>query len=174
MKIYRLFFVFYGHIVVLPIHFYGENMATNNKSLDTLNLVTSTKPLHQPPVVQRRNKLIAKLWEQEQLVKAKLNNTAFAVKKHKTIKDLEGNRRRIEVNKRLKPWWFQDIDGQLCFSVRYGAKQLEIKPGKSTIAVKDFDELLTTLALIKSAVAKGSLDAAIDQASGALKANFKK
>jgi hypothetical protein len=158
---------------VLPIHFYGENMATNNNSLDTLNLVASTKPLHQPPVVQRRNKLIVKLWEQEQLVKARLDNTAFAVKKHKTVKDLDGNRRRIEVDKRLKPWWFQDHDGQLCFSVRYGAKQLEIKPGRSTIAVKDYQELLSTLALIKSAVANGDLDTAIDQASGALKANFK-
>lgn len=149
-------------------------MATNNKSLDTLNLVTSTKPLHQPPVVQRRNKLIAKLWEQEQLVKARLDNTAFAVKKHKTVKDLEGNRRRIEVDKRLKPWWFQDHDGQLCFCIRYGAKQLEIKPGRSTIAVKDFAELLTTLALLKDAVARGSLDEAIDKASGAFKANFAK
>jgi len=148
-------------------------MTTNNKSLDTLNLVTSTKPLHQPPVVQRRNKLIAKLWEQEQLVKARLENSAFVVKKHRTVIDLDGNRKRIEVDKRLKPWWFQDHDGQLCFSMRYGAKQLEIKPGRSTIAVKDFDELLSTLALIKSAVAKGSLDAAIDLASGALKANFK-
>ena len=147
-------------------------MATNNKSLETLNLVASTKPLHQPPVVQRRNKLIAKLWEQEQLVKAKLDNTAFAVKKHRTVKDLDGNRRRIEVDKRLKPWWFQDMDGQLCFSVRYGAKQLEIKPGRSTIAVKDYEELLSILILIKDAVASGNLDAAIDQASGTLKANF--
>lgn len=142
--------------------------------LEGLNLVTSTKPLHQSPVVQRRNKLIAKLWEQEQLVKAKLDNTTYSIKKHKTIKDLEGNRRRIEVDKRLKPWWFEDIDGQLCFCVRYGAKQLEIKPGRSTIAVTDFAELLSTLGLIKAAVAKGSLDAAIEAASGALKANFKK
>lgn len=147
-------------------------MATNNKSLDTLNLITSTKPMHQPPVVQRRNKLIAKLWEQEQLVKARLENTTFAVKKHRTVKDLDGNRRRIEVDKRLKPWWFQDLDGQLCFSVRYGARQLEIKPGRSTIAVKDYEELLSILILIKDAVANGNLDAAIDQASGALKANF--
>lgn len=143
-------------------------------TLDKLNFTSSTKPLHQPPIVQRRNKLIGKLWEQEQLVKARLENTAFSIKKHKTVKDLAGNSRRIEVDKRLKPWWFQDIDGQLCFCVRYGAKQLEIKPGRSTIAVKDFAELLTTLALIKDAVAKGSLDAAIDKASGALKANFVK
>lgn len=149
-------------------------MATNNKSLENLNLVTSTKPLHQPPVVQRRNKLITKLWEQEQLVKARLENTTFAVKKHKTIKDLEGNQRRIEVDKRLKPWWFQDVDGRLCFNVRYGSKQLEIKPGRSTIAVKDFEELLNTITLIKSSVAEGILDAAIDKASGALKANFTK
>lgn len=148
--------------------------STTTPNLDTLNLVTSTKPIHQPPIVVRRNKLLAKLWEQEQLLKAKLENSTFEIKKHKTVKDLEGNSRRIEVNKRLKPWWFQDMDGQLCFCIRYGAKQLEIKPGRSTIAVKDFTELLTTLALIKDAVAKGSLDAAIDKASGALKANFAK
>ena len=143
-------------------------------TLDSLNFTTSTKPLHQPPIVQRRNKLISKLWEQEQLIKAKLENTTFAVKKHKTVKDIEGNQRRIEVNKRLKPWWFQDVDGHLCFTVRYGSKVLEIQPNKSTLLVKDFNELLTTLAMIKEAVANGNLDAAIDQASGALKANFKK
>lgn len=143
-------------------------------TLDSLNFTSSTKPLFQPPVVQRRNKLISKLWEQEQLIKAKLENTTFAVKKHKTVKDIEGNQRRIEVNKRLKPWWFQDVDGQLCFTVRYGTKVLEIQPGKSTISVKDFAELLNTLKIIKAAVANGNLDTAIDQASGALKANFKK
>ena len=148
--------------------------STKAPDSDALNLVTSTKPIHQPPIVVRRNKLLAKLWEQEQLLKAKLENTTFAIKKQKTVKDLEGNSKHIEVNKRLKPWWFQDIDGQLCFCIRYGAKQLEIKPGRSTIAVKDFAELLTTLALIKDAVAKGSLDASIDKASGALKANFAK
>ena len=124
--------------------------------------------------MQRRNKLISKLWEQEQLIKAKLENTTFTVKKHKTVKDIEGNQRRIEVNKRLKPWWFQDVDGQLCFTVRYGTKVLEIQPGKSTISVKDFVDLLNTLGMIKDAVANGNLDTAIDQASGALKANFKK
>lgn len=143
-------------------------------TLESLNFTTSTKPLHQPPVVQRRNKLISKLWEQEQLIKAKLENTTFAIKKHKTVKDIEGNQRRIEVNKRLKPWWFHDVDGHLCFKVRYGSKVLEIQPNKSTLLAKDFNELLITLAMIKEAVANGNLDAAIDQASGALKANFKK
>ena len=143
-------------------------------TLESLNFTTGTKPLHQPPVVQRRNKLISKLWEQEQLIKAKLENSTFAIKKHKTVKDIEGNQRRIEVNKRLKPWWFQDVDGNLCFTIRYGSKVLEIQPNKSTLLLKDFNELLTTLAMIKEAVANGNLDAAIDQASGALKANFKK
>lgn len=143
-------------------------------ALDKLNFTNSTKPLHQPPIVQRRNKLIGKLWEQEQLVKAKLENTSFSVKKHKTFKDLAGNSRRIEVDKRLKPWWFHDVDGQLCFCIRYGAKQLEIKPGRSTIAVKDFNDLLNAIKILKAEVAKGSFDTAIDNASGVLRANFKK
>ena len=53
-------------------------------------------------------------------------------------------------------------------------KSLKDQAKRAQAAVKDFAELLTTLALIKDAVAKGSLDAAIDKASGALKANFVK
>ena len=141
-------------------------------TLDQLRFTTSTKPLHQPAVVQRRNKLIGKLWEQEQQIKAKLENTRFSIKKHKTVKDLAGNRRRIEVDKRLKPWWFQNLDGQLCFRVRYGTRALEIIPGKSTISVKDFNELLSVIEVLKDAIANGNLDSAVSQASGCLRKNF--
>jgi hypothetical protein len=65
-------------------------------------------------------------------------------------------------------------DGSLCLSVFYGSKRIEIVPGKTSISVKNIAELVKTLELLKSETEAGSLDRAIENASGALKLNFNK
>ena len=142
-------------------------------TIDKLKFCASTKPIHQSPIVSRRNKLISKLWEQIELAKCQANGTQLQIKKLRTIKDADGISKRIEVNKRIKPWWFQNSDGKLCVSIRYGAKILELKRGMPSIQVVDFDGLLESLEIIKTEVGNGSFDQEIEQASGALKANFK-
>jgi phosphatidylglycerophosphate synthase len=76
--------------------------------------------------VQRRNKLISKLWEQLELAKAKHSGKDFVVKRYKNVKDLEGNIKSIEKPKRIKPWWFTSSSGALCINVFYGSKVLEL------------------------------------------------
>jgi hypothetical protein len=125
-----------------------------------------------PAVQQRRNKLINKLWEQIQLAKSQLEHTHFVVKRRVTVKDLEGNYKSIERPKRIRPWWFMAADGTLCLSVFYGSKRLELVPGKTFISVKNMNDLIKTLELLKSETEAGSLDTAIEAASGALKLNF--
>lgn len=143
-------------------------------TLNTLQFVDAVRPRSMPAVQQRRNKLCNKLWEQIQLAKSQIEHTHFVVKRRVTVRDIEGNYKSIERPKRLKPWWFMSSDGSLCLSVFYGSKRIEIVPGKTSISLKNIAELVKTLELLKSETEAGSLDRAIENASGALKLNFNK
>jgi len=144
-------------------------------TLDGLKLSTAKKPAHIPTVVFRRNKLSNKLWEQIQLAKSQIDGTTFAVKKFRTVKDKEtGLRKSVEVNKRLREWWFKNEQGKVCVSVKYGTKVIELAKGKHSVEVSSADELVKALSTIKQAVEAGELDNQIELASGALKAGFRK
>ena len=143
-------------------------------TLETLKFVTATKPTKLPAIVQRRNKLSDKLWEQIQLAEAKSSGTTFAPLKAKRLKDIEGNVKILEVPKRIKPWWFTAQNGKAHLIVRYGSKTLEITQGKTAIELDKPDELIHTLEMIKSAVEAGELDAQIERAAGLLKEGFLK
>ena len=141
-------------------------------TLDALKFVTVTKPAKLPVIVQRRNKLSDKLWEQMQLAEAKIKGSTYAPLKSKRLKDLQGNIKLIEVPKRIKPWWFTAQNGKSCLVVRYGSKTLEIAQGKTAIELDKPDELIHTLEMIKTAVEAGELDAQIERAAGLLKEGF--
>ena len=66
------------------------------ENLNTLKFTDAKRPKNQPPIVQRRNKLISKLWEQLELARAKHNGKDFVIKRYKNVKDLEGNIKSIE------------------------------------------------------------------------------
>jgi hypothetical protein len=142
-------------------------------TLDSLTLVTITKPAKLPPVVQRRNKLSDKIWEQIQLADAKRNGSTYAPLKAKRLKDTEGNIKLLEVPKRIKPWWFTAENGKVCLILRYGSKVLEIAQGKTAIELDKPNELIPTLQKIKAAVEAGELDHLIDAATEAVRMGFK-
>jgi len=62
----------------------------------------------------------------------------------------------------------------LCLSVRYGTKLLELAKGKYAVEIAAEKDLPSTLDLIKAAVLAGELDAALDAASVKLRAGFGK
>ena len=152
-----------------PFIYQGANVST----LDSLKLVAVTKPAKLPPIVQRRNKLSDKLWEQIQLAEAKSNGGSYAPLKSKRIKDIEGNIKLLDVPKRIKPWWFTAQNGKVCLILRYGSKALEISQGKTAIELDKPTELIPTLQKIKTAVEAGELDHLIDVATEAVKLGFK-
>ena len=137
-------------------------------------MVNSKKPTSIPPILQRRNKLSTKVWEQIQLAKAQSEGGTYTVKKFKSVKDIDGARKTIEHQKRVRPWWFVASDGKVCLNVRYGAKVIEFSKGKTAIEVASADELIKALEIIKSAVEAGELDTQIEQASGAVRTGFGK
>lgn len=144
-------------------------------TLNSLKLVAAKRPSDIPPVVKRRNRLIAKIWEQTELAKSALEGKAYAPLRTRTVKDREtGEARRVETPKRVKAWWFTADNGKVCLTVKYGAKVLELAKGKSAIEVGSMAELIPTLETVKSAVGAGELDTQIDIASSSLHASFVK
>ncbi len=143
-------------------------------TLNSLKLVNAKKPTSIPPMLQRRNKLSTKVWEQIQLAKAQKEGGTFTVKKFKTVKDYDGSRKTVEHQKRVRPWWFVAHDGKVCLNIRYGTKIIEFAKGKSAVEVNSAEELIKALEIIKGAVEAGELDTQIEQASGAVRAGFGK
>ena len=141
-------------------------------SLNTFKLTDAKRPKNQPPVVQRRNKLISKLWEQIELAKAKHSGKDFVIKRHKNVKDLEGNIKSIEKPKRIKPWWFTSTTGALCINVFYGSKLLELASGKTAVEATNLENVIEVLELLKREAEIGTFDAAIEAASLQLRSRF--
>ena len=112
-------------------------------ALTALKLVALKKPVHQPAIVIRRNKLSSRLWEQIQLAKGQISGTPFVLMKFRSVKDKEtGIRKQVEVPKRIKPWWFQTEEGKVCVSIRYGACTIELAKGKPSIQVDSAEDLI--------------------------------
>jgi hypothetical protein len=144
-------------------------------TLNTLKLVASQKPTSLPPVMQRRNKLAKRLWEQAELAKAQQAGGTFAPKKFRTLKDAEtGERKQVEMNKRVKAWWFVADSGKLVLSVRFGPKVLELAKGKYAVEVAARSDVVNVLEVVKTAVENGELDVAIENAAKKLRDGFAK
>jgi len=144
-------------------------------TLNGLKLTTAQKQTHINPVQQRRNKLVKRLWEQAELARALTAGTQYVPTKLRTVLDNEtGLRKQVQVNKRVKQWWFTAESGKLCLQVRYGVRVLELAKGKYAVEVGAEKDLVATLDVIKAAVIAGELDAAMDAASTKLRAGFGK
>lgn len=158
-----------GYILDLPVNHKESNMNT----LNSLKLVATKRPSAQPQIVLRRNRLIAKIWEQVELFKAQQAGTTFAPTKFRSVKDAEtGERRNVEVQKRVRAWWWTAENGKVCLHVRYGTKTLELAKGKTAIEIGTLDDLIPTFEMLKAAVAAGELDGPIEAVSGQMRSGF--
>lgn len=144
--------------------------------LSSLELVNSKKTLKASPIVQRRNKLLAKIHEQLELCEAKKNGLLYAPKKLRTyINKQTGERMTVEAVKRVKEWHWTAEDGSIHLSIKYGSKVLPLsKAGSNAIVCANTDALISTLKNLKTAVLDGELDDAITQISQYTKSSFSK
>ena len=133
-------------------------------TLNNLKLTAESKPQHIAPVQQRRNKLSHRLWEQIQLAKSLFLNQPFDLKKTKTVKNNEtGQNETVSVPKTVRPWWFNAENGSICFSIKYGAKIVELAKGKPSIQVESGLDLISTLELVKEAIEEKQINLALIQ-----------
>jgi hypothetical protein len=143
--------------------------------LSALKFVASKPQQGNSPKHARRLKLSNKLHEQIQMAKAVQFGTEFLPVKIRTIKDeVTGETSKVEIPKRLKPWWWLSENGKMCLTVRYGARTLEVVEGKNAIETENIAGVITTLEVLRTAVDAGELDARIEAVSGLVKAGFEK
>jgi len=145
-------------------------------SLATLKFIAQKRPTQMPAVQVRRNKLVNKLHEQIQLCTAKKNGTHFAPLHLRSVRDRDtGVIKRIELPKRIRPWFFTSDNGKICLQIKYGSKVIDVSgKNKPTIELTSTDELIKTLELIKIATLAGELDALLESAGLKLRDGFTK
>ena len=87
------------------------------------------------PTVSRRNKLTTHLLEQIAMAKAQTEGGVYAAKRVQFVLDEEtGERKQVEIARRVKQWWFTAPNGKLALALRYGAKPIEIVKGKNAVS----------------------------------------
>ena len=144
-------------------------------SLLNLKLVTAKKmPVN--AVAAKRNKLASKLQEQIELIAAKQKGQHYTPTRLQWISDDEtGTRTAVEVNKRVREWFWTNEQGKVNAIVKYGANVLALgKGGKNAIEVTNLAELAGAYDTIKQAVVAGELDEAIAEASVRARKGFGK
>ena len=130
--------------------------------LSKLQVTQLKKPAAMSPVEQRRAKLVVKLEEQLALAQAQAEGKRYIVTKPAWTRDDAGNKVRVQRERMVKPWWWQDGEA-LCLVVRYGARIMEISKGKRAIMVNTPAMLPGALNTCIAAVKAGELDGAIEQ-----------
>ena len=140
-----------------------------------LKLVATKRSNHIAPIQLRRNKIGARVWEQIQLARAIQDGKQFSVTKFRTVTDAAtGERKQVEMQKKVKPWWFTTDNGKTAIAIRYGARVIEIARGKFAVEIASQAELVETLTIIKTAIETGELDTQLEAAAGKLRSGFKK
>jgi hypothetical protein len=145
-------------------------------TLTSLKLVVSKKHQTVAPIVNRRNKLVAKLHEQIELCEAQREGRIYAPKKFKTYTNKQsGERMTVEAIKRVKEWFWISENGKINLAIKYGAKTLPLnKKGANAIELASGDELIKTLNDLKTATLNGEFDEAINEVSSATRLAFGK
>jgi len=133
-------------------------MATKS-ILAKLDIVERPASKKLTPIQKRREKLLNRLSEQQQMIEAELNGETYrATKQAWTTCPTTGQKVKTTVNKRTNPWYFVDGEGVWYFEPRYGNRPLPINSKGSVIkagAKADLPEIIQNLT---SAIQVGELD----------------
>jgi hypothetical protein len=105
------------------------------------------------PVSNRRAKLVERLEEQ----KALLSNASY-VRKTQRWTGKGDDRRQVEKQQRVRPWWRADSSGAFVMSVYHGTKPIEFEKGKAGISVASKDKLPALIDSLIGAIRAGELD----------------
>ena len=125
----------------------------------TLSNKTRTARLTHPE--RRREKLLAMLRHQAELVKAELRGAEYVAIYRKWALDDRGIRRQFERQRRVRPWYWESGDGQWHINVRYGAAIVSLAPGKTSVTVGRKEQLPAVFEALMQATEDGELDSAI-------------
>ena len=109
--------------------------------------------------LKRRRKLIAKIDEQILLA----TDSNYKPTKIKWVHNEDGTERKLEIPKRVRRWWCEQLGGTILLTIRYGNKIIEFEQGKNAIELSSKAELEPTLQSIKKAVDNGEFDTLLEE-----------
>jgi hypothetical protein len=127
-------------------------------NMKSLSLIVAPTASSLSPKLRRRQNLIERLEEQQQLAK----DPNFTISVRRWIKDTEGVKQLIEVQKRIKPWWRKDATGSLYMILKSGLTRLVLDKGMTAIAVGTPDKLEGVIVTLLAAAKAGELDGALE------------
>ncbi|WP_435626417.1 DUF6641 family protein [Candidatus Ferrigenium straubiae] len=142
--------------------------------LDKLKVVTAVKSNKLPPALHRQIRVIEKLREQIECVKAKTDGREYIIKRMRTVKSETGEKTQAEHNHKIRPWWYRNADGKLVFEVRYANKRLELAKGKTGIEVENLATLIPAIELLMKAVESGELDKSLSTVATSIRSELSK
>jgi hypothetical protein len=116
-----------------------------------LKFVATKKPVAVDAVTQRRQRLIRRIDQQISLIKSAADGTLPR-----------------------SSWVWMDEAGAYLVPIKYGRQSIELKKGMFAIECKDVIDVSNALETVRQMVLKGGLDEQLAQASGEIKARFKK
>ena len=110
----------------------------------------------------RRAQLLEKLDDQLAMIDALITGETFTRPRRAWQAKETGQRNLVERVKRTRPWYWMSGAGGSYFSVWYGSKVLELKPGMTAIQVNKREDLPDAIRQIMDAVRFGELDIQIE------------
>ena len=123
---------------------------------------TALPPTEVNPILERRNRTIARLEEQKQL----LADPSY-LRTVKVWAEKDGSRQQIEKQQRISPWWRNCPNGTTVFFIKVGQKPVEFEKGKPAISVGSPDKIGGLIDTLIAGIRSGELDEALAQASKA-------
>ena len=130
--------------------------------LSKLKIVAQQQKRLQSKTEQRRAKLLEKLDDQLSMVQALIAGELFTRHRRVWQTNDEGDRVLVERVKRTRAWYWMSGAGSCYFSVWYGSKVLELKPGMTAIQVNKREDLPDAIRSVMDAVRQGELDIQIE------------
>ena len=125
----------------------------------TLTSYRRTQP-NRDPIEERRSKTLAALEQQKLVLAAALKGQEHTITKPGWAQDADGNRRRVEKTRAVRPWFFQDAQGWVV-QLKYGARVVPLDADNNAVIVQSLDDVAAVLNIFAKAVAAGELDTAL-------------
>ena len=130
--------------------------------LAKLNLKTVHRNVQKDPVVARRDKLASAIEEQGRVLAAALAGNDYTVKVKRWQTNDAGERVRVEHDKRVRAWFFEQ-DGGWYVQCKYGARPVPLSDKGNAVFVKNLAGVQGVLEAFYAACAAGEFDAALSE-----------
>ena len=110
------------------------------KTLKSLKLGTFALSTNDP-VLNRRLKMVDRLEQQKALAKDPLHVETI----YRWVKNAQGVKERIKLEKPIRQWWKVDPTGKVLLKLKYGSRTLEFEKGKNAFILDRVEDLETAL-----------------------------